>query len=591
MMHCKTLSLLFVLVVFTQAESSVFAQTKAYPYDEWVKKLSTDNGPVRSGIDDLFAAIKEKDSTEAFAIFKELEKRGNIKNNFFKARLFLTKANGLLQFRQGDTYETQDIEWVKQALNAAYETNNDSLISETAWTYGLVSYQYGRTEPAAMYCLFAAELDEKIGRRTDAYKCWYLGLLLYRTRDYRKALQYTQISIQRETDTSRARKRIIVSRYNTVALCYHKMGNYDSAFFYYDVAVKMAGELNDTLWKAIISGNKGQIYYLQKKYAVAKPLLFFDYSVSKVNKEENSAANTLQWIARISLAEGNKDSALIQVNEALHLIELKHDYSTDYYRQNIYAAATEVYRSLGNKDSTLKYSELYNNLHDSLERAIADSRLEMSRIKLENLQNVLAVKNLHKEKEAVAQQRNFIVAVIVMFGVVVVLILNRQRQKLKHKQQLALREKTIAETRMAAAETERLAAIEQMNLFTQNLVEKSNLIEKLEQQLQTNHSAQQEALIKEITNQAILTEEDWSKFKILFEKIHPRFFSQLKQKVNDITIAEQRMAALIRLQLQPKQISSLLGISLNSVYKTKQRLRHRFNLETDWHVEEFLTSL
>jgi DNA-binding CsgD family transcriptional regulator len=51
------------------------------------------------------------------------------------------------------------------------------------------------------------------------------------------------------------------------------------------------------------------------------------------------------------------------------------------------------------------------------------------------------------------------------------------------------------------------------------------------------------------------------------------------------------MAALIRLQMQPKQMSALLGISTNSVYKTKQRLRHRFNLETDWHVEEFLTSL
>src|SRR4051812_34542454 len=133
MVRFRTLCLLSLVLIFLQISFSVFAQTNVYPYDEWIKKLSTDNGPVRSGIDDLFATIKEKDSTEAFAIFKELERRGNIKNNFFKARLFLTKANGLLQFRQGDTYEAQDIELVKQALNAAYETNNDSLIAEAAW--------------------------------------------------------------------------------------------------------------------------------------------------------------------------------------------------------------------------------------------------------------------------------------------------------------------------------------------------------------------------------------------------------------------------------------------------------------------------
>ena len=140
-------------------------------------------------------------------------------------------------------------------------------------------------------------------------------------------------------------------------------------------------------------------------------------------------------------------------------------------------------------------------------------------------------------------------------------------------------------------EQEMEAARAELKMFTQNIVEKTNLIEQLERQLQTNYNTQQEALIKEITNQTILTEEDWLKFKILFEKIHPGFFAQLRQRINDITIAEQRMAALIRLQLQPKQISSLLGISLNSVYKTKQRLRQRFNLQTDWHVEEFLAGL
>jgi DNA-binding CsgD family transcriptional regulator len=51
------------------------------------------------------------------------------------------------------------------------------------------------------------------------------------------------------------------------------------------------------------------------------------------------------------------------------------------------------------------------------------------------------------------------------------------------------------------------------------------------------------------------------------------------------------MAALTRLHLTTKQMAAVLGISSNSVIKAKQRLRQRFNFETDFQVEEFLTKL
>ena len=574
--------LLLLMFVFLQAHYFSFSQTASYPINQWVKKLSDKNAPSASGMDDVLAALKNKDSTETIRILDQIEKKGNFKNNYFKARFFATKARALTFFSV-DKKQVND--FVGRALNAAYETNNDSVISEMAWTYGISSYESEKLEAATTYCLFAAELDEKIGKKTEAYKCWYLGILLYRTRDYKKALQYTQASIQRETDTSREWKRVIISRYNTVALCYQKMGNYDSAFFYYDVGMKIAEEVNHTVWKAIISGNKGQICYLQKKYSLAKPLLYLDYSVSKVNTEESSAANSLQWIARISLAEGKKDSALMQIKEALQLIEQRRDLSTGYYRQNIYLAATEIYRVLGNKDSILKYSELYGNVHDSIERAVADSRLEISRIKLDNLQNALTIKNLHKEKEAERLKRNFILAFIIMFAVIVILILNRQRQRSMHNQKLALQEKTAAEAEVAAAK-------EQLNMFKQNIIEKTSLVEKLQEQVQHKEtSAEQLQVIDELSSQTILTEEDWDKFKKLFEKIYPGFFVKLREKATDITLAEQRMAALTRLHLTTKQMASMLGISVDSVHKTRQRLRQRLQLGADINLDETIASL
>ena len=583
----------FALLLSLLMANNLTAQSTSVSTAQWVKMLGAQNGPVSSGISEVLATLKSKDSAAGFQMLNEIEKKANLENNYFRTRFAATKSGWLGSILQPtDSNKNLVINLLTTALNAAYETSNDSLISEMAWAYGITCYKYSKIEPAATYCLFAAELDNKIGKRSEADKCWYLGVILFITRDYQKSLQYTKAAIQRETDTSKASKRINLGRHNTVALCYQRMAKYDSAFFHYSIAIKMAENSKDTVWKAILSGNIGQIYYLQGKYDLAKPLLFFDYTVGKVNDEQGSAANTLQWIARISLAEGKRDTAFMQIKEALYLVEQKRDQSTQYYRQNIYAAATEVYRALGNTDSTLKYAALYSGLHDSLERAIADSRVEMSLIKLGNIQNALAVKNLVKEKEAVAQQRNLIVLLIMLLGTIALLLYNRQQQKLKHRQKMMLQEKRIAESKMEIAEAERRAANEQLDMFTQNVIEKSQLIEKLEQQLQTNRSNNgQEDIIRELTQQTILTEADWGKFKSLFETIYPGFFSKLKQKSGDITLAELRMSALIRLQLQPKQMAALLGISLNSVYKTKQRLRLRFKQGSDEEVESFITTI
>jgi DNA-binding CsgD family transcriptional regulator len=169
---------------------------------------------------------------------------------------------------------------------------------------------------------------------------------------------------------------------------------------------------------------------------------------------------------------------------------------------------------------------------------------------------------------------------------------NRQRLKEKIKTEKAEQEKLLMEQEKLLMEQEISSAKEQMRMFTDHIIEKTNLIEKLELQVKNKEvSSEQHLMILELSQQTILTEEDWLKFKTLFEKIYPGFFTKLKEQVSDITLAEQRMAALTRLHLTTKQMAAVLGISPNSVIKAKQRLRQRFNFQTDFHVEEFLARL
>jgi DNA-binding CsgD family transcriptional regulator/tetratricopeptide (TPR) repeat protein len=469
-----------------------------------------------------------------------------------------------------------------KAITAAYETDNDSLISSVSWHYGMMNYWGGEIQLASMYCLNAAEIDERIGRKIPAGSYNLLGEVLYATRDNEKSIYYTKKAIAADPDTSFLARDANMKRLNTIALCWKRMGNYDSAFFYFNLALGRATELREDIWQSIILGNEGQIYYAQQKYDLAKPLLESDYRFSKGYGELGSASNSLQWVARINLLEGKKDSALKQVREALQL-SLRDPQAN--YLQNIYYTTADVYRALGNNDSSFKYAQLYNQLHDSIERTVADGRLEMARMRLANLQNAFTIKNLKKERQAEELKRNFVIAAIILVSIIALLYVNRLRLKFRHKGQLAAEQQKRANTEIASAR-------EQLQLFTQNLVEKTTLIEQLQEQL--NHRSftlEQQELLSNIRNTTILTEADWEKFKTLFDKIYPGFFVKLKENVTDITTAEQRMAALTRLHLSINQIASILGISPNSVYKTKQRLRQRLNVDSEMNIEEVLSKI
>ena len=583
MLLAKSPYLLFILFVLLQTNLPAFAQNKSLPLDAWVKSLDADDDTLNKNFNEIVNILQRTDTALVFPTLNELEKKGAAKGPYFQVRIKHLRATMLWKIRDKAAKDSI-IQLMKVALQQAYAINDEHLIATVSWWYGETMFFCNQIELSTMYCLNAVEMLDKKGITVESHQYQFLGELFYLTRDLDKGIYYLRRSIKTEKDTSRDARINTMSRWNTIALCWRKMGNYDSAFHYYDIAMQMANALNYEVWKGIISGNKGYTWFLQKKYDIAKPLLEFDYRTSKQHDEIANAAHALQLIARINIMQGKKDSALWQVKESLRMLQ-QQPQPMPHFLQDVYYATADVYRVLGNNDSFYHYSELYNNLHDSIERSVANSRLEIARLRLDNQSNVSEIRDLQKEKDAETQERNYIIAAIVLVAIVGLLLINRQRLKSRFQRQLAFQQKV-------AAEKELTAAKEQLDMFTQSIIEKTRVIEQLEEQVATKpFTDEQQQLASELSRQTILTEEDWEKFKTLFEKIYPGFFLKLKEMVPDITVAEKRMAALIRLHLNTKQMAAMLGISTDSVYKIRQRLRKRLQLDDELATETFLTKI
>jgi tetratricopeptide (TPR) repeat protein/DNA-binding CsgD family transcriptional regulator len=585
MFRTVTLYLLFSLIVLLQANLSAFTQTTTLPVAEWKKKLNAEKDSGNVNFLTINETLYHSDSIVATAALTELEKSFASSSFFFKARFYCLKA--IEHFRFNSLNGKVEVKKLfDAALQEAYQTGDTNLISLVSWRYGVQMYGYKELELAATYCLKAVELNQDFLNQAKGYAyAAKLGEILFHCREYEKCIFYTNWSIANWSDTS-TRDSYSAQLWNTIGQAYQELGMLDSALVNYERSMLFANKTNVTVWKAINSGFMGQVFFLKKDYEKAKPLLEYDYSINK-DLDLSNAAYSLQWLARINLIQGKKDSALKQVKESLRLLEVSDPLLMQNvnFRQYTYATTADVYKSMGKNDSFYRYFQLYTNLHDSLERVIAGSSIEISELRIDNEKNIHTMQVMQREKQAQIRQRNLIIAAIVFLAAVTLLLIIRQRLKLKYRQQLDEQEKLRVEQEVESA-------MAQLKMFTQNIVEKTILIEKLEQKVKANeYNADEHQIIEELSHQTILTEDDWLKFKTLFEKTHPDFFTKLKEHANDITLAEQRMAALTRLRLTTKQMAAVLGISPNSVIKAKQRLRQRFNFQTDFHVEEFLSKL
>jgi tetratricopeptide (TPR) repeat protein/DNA-binding CsgD family transcriptional regulator len=581
---------LFFLFVSLQTNFPSYTQTTSFSVKDWARRLADPADKENKWYYELYPQLEKVDSGTVINFINQLGNSSEAKGNYFVARfncikarvLYVRNATPPLVF-SNETVKEEIINLLEEAKQRSYECNDDYLAAFVSGVYGNAMFDLGQTEAAVMYMLNSAELYDKIHLSADWRIYEALGEMLWKVREYDKSIRYTHKAIEGlKNEDSIVRYTFTMFGSNTIALSFHRMEQYDSAFVYYRQALDIAEKINSTAWKGIVSGNMAQIYFEQAKYTRALPLFELDYKTSNGMAYYDNAANSLQWAARTNLALGKTDTALKQVREAFALLQ---KWPSPDYLQNTYFTAAEIFKTLKNNDSSFYYSALYNKLHDSLERVIYQSSISISKLRLDDEKNRYNILNMQHEEQEQAQQRNLIIGAIIFLAVVSIFMINRQRLKLKYRQKLLEQDKQRVEQEMESARI-------QLEMFTQNIVEKTNLIEKLEQQVKTNeYNADEHQIIEELSNQTILTEDDWLKFKTLFEKTHPGFFTKLKQHASEITLAEQRMAGLTRLHLTTKQMAAVLGISSNSVIKAKQRLRQRFSFETDFQVEEFLAKL
>jgi DNA-binding CsgD family transcriptional regulator len=234
------------------------------------------------------------------------------------------------------------------------------------------------------------------------------------------------------------------------------------------------------------------------------------------------------------------------------------------------------YQQNGNTDSAAWYATFFKQKDDSINLLINRANIGFIRLKLDYENKEQEAELLQIEKKSEILKRNVLLVSLLVLAGLAILLYNRQRLKTKlHQQQKAL------------AQADAHAAKKELTIFTQLLLDKNEQIEKLNESL----NQQQQINTDELVHQTLLTDYDWNQFKELFEKTSPGYFNRLKNTAPGITAAEMRLAALIKLNMDNKQMASMQGVSLGTIRVTKSRLRQKLNIAADDAFENFIKSI
>lgn len=80
----------------------------------------------------------------------------------------------------------------------------------------------------------------------------------------------------------------------------------------------------------------------------------------------------------------------------------------------------------------------------------------------------------------------------------------------------------------------------------------------------------------------------WSTFQNNFDLIHKRFFRNLHEKYPELTTNDMKICALLRLNLNTKDIANFTHLSIRGVESVRYRLRKKLGIPTDKSLTDFL---
>jgi len=292
------------------------------------------------------------------------------------------------------------------------------------------------------------------------------------------------------------------------------------------------------------------------------------------------------------LAHNENDSALYYYKQARQHVN---QYTDTYDNFSTLKSLSKIYNRLNNKDSAYYYLQEYESVSEQIlaqEKIMELNKLE-SRSKIERYES-----ELRENEEKIYQQKK-INRIIISSAIGLFLLISyifrllRKKNKITRQLKETENENLLIQNKQLQFELDSKNRELTSNLL--NISENNKGLTLLLNKVQTFigeksiPEKQGEELKKQIKDR-LSADDEWKYFKLHFEKVHPNFFTRLKNNYPKLSKNDLRLCAYIRIGMSNKEIAQIMSVLPETIITTRYRLRKKLNLDHEESLEDLLQS-
>jgi tetratricopeptide (TPR) repeat protein len=486
---------------------------------------------------------------------------------------------------------------LKGAYNKALEKKDPVAAALCLQQMGQICFHLGHYPQSLDYHLQAGDIFRQQGKKElQADNLNDIGLLYYYNKQ--RPLARHQYEAALAIYSSLQDKGGIAATYGKIGHLYEKQQQYDSAFFYQRQALSQYQQIDNKKGTAKIYENLGSIYEDLASYDSA--YYYFDKALL-LNDQPAARIEVLNNLGDILRKTGRYQEGIVQTRRALMLALQTNEH---HQLSGAYRDIAKAYHLQGMHDSAYIYLELSR-------RYLLDIYSDENSKQVALLQTVYDIEKKNIEIERLINTRKTtrittiaIIVVVLLLVVLGLLIISRQRLKIKNERMESLQQRHNMEAVLESKQVQEGKLKEELEVrsrelttHTLHIIQKNQLLEDLRNRLdelvkddKRDQKKQLKQLLQQI-NSNFNHDEYWVEFRNIFEQVHQSFFTNLKKYCDSLTANDLRLVALLKMNLGSTDIAMLLGISQDSLRVVRYRLRKKLNLSQGESLTGFLQSL
>ncbi|MEQ6168707.1 tetratricopeptide repeat protein [Ekhidna sp. MALMAid0563] len=377
---------------------------------------------------------------------------------------------------------------------------------------------------------------------------------------------------------------------NNLAVIYSNIGDQDSAIYFFRETMQIRKMINDSIGVARAYNNIADVYLDgNPDIGYSDNLEAYRHLVEAMKyikeDEDNNLLTTIYANLGKTLFEMNRfDEAEAYLQNGLVLAQ---EIDSRLSQQLIYGYMRQLSEKKGDFENALHFYKKEVELDNEQRSAEITEKIDLLNIQYETERRDRQLAEFEKQKAIDRGIRNNLITASVSIILIASLLFYSFYQKNK-------RNKLTSQLKLQKLKEEISAKNKEITSYTMSFLQKNQLMEELKEKIHelrkssTPDTNMELTRINRIVDNTFRSDEEWKTFQLTFDQMHDGFFRELKNKYPDISNAELKLCALLRMNMNLKESAKVLGIEPDSVKTSRYRLRKKLGLKTEDNLVDFL---